>query len=129
MTAQFRILLSDCPQKNANQQRKCHRIRSVIYAGRIVSGGIEDNHFCCGSNSKQQKEKAYIFALESLTAFLIEQKQNRPQQIELDFNRQKPKMGKRGGAGQLGKIGRLLLDLPPVVITQKNAANFLTNPD
>ena len=75
-----------------------------------------DSH---GAKPGQQKEGSACFGIQEFGNPYIEAIKKRPQEVVLDFNAQKPEMGKGGLAGNAGEIVRILPDLPPVVEAQE----------
>ncbi len=71
LTAQIFVLLPDGAQKNTDKQRKRHSVGSVVYPGRIFTGGVEHKHPAGGKEGEQQKDKAHLPAADVLAAFLV----------------------------------------------------------
>ena len=112
--------MTQCPKKHAETQRKAHGICSVINTGWIVSRMIETDHGGQGKKCRNQKEKTGFLPAKPVIKLLIQKEEERPDQIKLYLHPQKPKMGKGRGTGEPGKVGGILCNLPPVVISQKD---------
>lgn len=80
-----------------------------------------DSHSC---HTTCQKEKCASPGTQHSGNGYIETKKKRPQQVVLQFDSQKPEMGKRRLIGHSGKIISIFADLPPVIVSQHHRYHF-----
>ena len=99
-------------QPCADKQRERAGVGAVVHAARVVQRVVQQRHLQRRQEGDDQRGIAHSGALHA--RFVGDQQHDRPDEVELLFDGERPEVGERRGSAQRVEIRSILEDVPPV---------------